>query len=109
MAAIELVVAVAGEDKPWRVLHPPGEQPEHIERRLVRPVEILEHEHASPWAAQLQQERRRHLMRLRSACHQFLELSADALCDLEQRPERARGEQRVTGAPQGARGLPSTA
>jgi hypothetical protein len=55
-----------------------GEQPEHVERRFVRPVQVLEHEHG-----------RR---------HDFGKLAGGDLGDVEQRPERTRSEQRLAGA-----------
>ena len=41
---VELVVAVAGDDERGHRLDPAGEQAEDVERRLVGPVHVLEHE-----------------------------------------------------------------
>ena len=41
MRRVELIVAVAGDDEDWHRLHPAGQQPEDVERRLVRPVQVL--------------------------------------------------------------------
>jgi hypothetical protein len=44
MRPVELVVPVGGDDQGRNPLHSAGEQPQHVERGLVRPVHILEHE-----------------------------------------------------------------
>ena len=59
MRAIELVVAVAGEHERGNGLDLAREQPQHVERRLVGPVEVLEHEDRRAAPAQLADQRRR--------------------------------------------------
>jgi hypothetical protein len=48
VGAGELVVAISRDHKDRHGLHSPREQPQHIERRLVAPVHVLEHEDGRP-------------------------------------------------------------
>ena len=98
MRRVELIVAVAGDDEGWHRLHPAGEQPEDVERRLVRPVQVLEDEDCRGAFAQLVREGRHHVV-WRTALHDRLELAADGLSNGDERPERTWREKRVAGAP----------
>jgi hypothetical protein len=97
----ELVVAVRHEHERGQALDPPAEQPQEIEGRLVRPVQILEHEHSGLYP-ELVEERADHLVRPRASFHQATQLAAGRLGDVCERPERAGREQRVTGSLQHA-------
>ena len=71
----ELVVAVRRKYERRHRRHPADEHPEHVERSLVRPVKILEHEcRRSP--CQLAQKRSRDLVRLRALFDERLHLAA---------------------------------
>ena len=98
MHAIELV-AVAHEDEGGNTFHLAPEQANHVEGRLVGPVDIFEHEHARRMPAKLAHEGGRDLVGLRSAVDERLHLAPARLRDLDQRPERTRREQRVAGTP----------
>ena len=97
---VELVVAVAREHERGNGVDPAGEQLQDVEGRLVRTLQILEHEDRRRLPPQLASERRRNLMRLRSCLDEVLELSADGFGDVEEGPERTRSEQRVARAPE---------
>jgi hypothetical protein len=103
MRTVQLVVAVAGHDQGRHRLHPAGEQPQDVERRLVRPVHVFEDEHGRDPRAQLPRERRHHLVRHRTTLDDRLELAAGPLGDGDERPERARREERFAGAPEDPR------
>jgi hypothetical protein len=102
--AVDLVVAVGGEHERGHGVHPPGEQPQDVERGLVGPVEILEdHDRRRP-AAQLTGQRGEHGARRRALVAQRARLAFELLCHVEERPQRSWRVQRVAGAPQHARG-----
>ena len=103
VGAVELVVAIARDHQSRDRLDPTGEQPQDVERRLVRPVHILEHEHGRCAFAELTSQRRDDLMRNRAARDTLLEVAADILGDREQRAEWARREEGIAGAPQDSR------
>ena len=103
VTAVELVVAVAGEDERGDALHLARQEAQHVERRLVGPVEVLEHEDARARPAQLADERTGDLVGSRLAGDQLLELAVSHLGDVEQRAERAWSEQALAGAPQDPR------
>ena len=103
MGAVELVVAVAGENESGSTLDPASEQLQDVERGLVRPVQVLDDQDRRRPRPQLAHERRRDLVRSGAALDQLLELTAGDLSDVEQRPERTRREQRVAGARQDPR------
>ena len=55
------LVPVRGEHERLRAVDPPAEHAQHVERRLVRPVHVLQHGHR--WHAELGRERERDLPR----------------------------------------------
>ena len=107
MRPVQLVVPVGGDDQGRNLLHSAGEQPQHVERGLVRPVHILEHEDGRSPGRQLSHECRYDLVRL-PIRNNVLELAADALGDDEsgpsgrgvksgsQPPQRIRAESRCS-------------
>jgi predicted nucleotidyltransferase len=103
MGAVDLVVAVAGENERGDRLEPSRQQPEDVERRLVGPVDVLEDEDRRRRGRQLAGERGRHLVWPRAGLDEALELAARPLGDLEQRPERSRSEEGIAGAPEDSR------
>jgi hypothetical protein len=103
MRAVELVVAIADDHQRRHRLHPAGEQPQDVERRLVRPVHVLEHEHGRDPRAQLARQRHHHRVRHRTTLNDRLQLAPGGLGNLDQRPERARREERVASAPEDPR------
>src|SRR5262245_14462035 len=99
MRRVELIVAVAGDDEGWHRLHPPGEQPEYVECRLVRPVQVLEDEDCRSARAQFMRKGC-HDVVWRSALHDRLELAADRLSNGDEWPERTWREKRIAAAPE---------
>jgi hypothetical protein len=89
----ELIVAIGREHERSGRLDTAAEQAEEVERRLVRPVDVLEHEDCR--ARQLVEQRRRHLVRAGSALEQLGERSADLGRDVCNRRKRTRREERV--------------
>ena len=98
MGPVELVVAVGGDDQHRNRLDSAREEPEDVERRLVRPVDVLEHEDRR--AVRGARERRHHLVRHHVASDDGLELAAGGFADREQRPEWPRDEERIAAAPE---------
>jgi len=90
----ELVVPVGKEDERGRRLRSASEQAEQVERRLVRPVHVLQEEHRRP-RAQLVEQRGEHVVRPRAARDEPGERLADLGRDVGDRPERAGREERV--------------
>jgi hypothetical protein len=68
-------------------------------------VQVLAHQDGAAPGAGLVHDRRRDLVRLGPAVEQLRELAADLVGDVRERPQRARGEQRVAPAPEDATGL----
>jgi hypothetical protein len=99
---VELIVAIGGDDKRRNGLNPADEQPEHVKRRLVRPVDVLEHEDGRSAYAKLLDQRGDDLIRHRAALQQSGELAFRLLRDLEQWAQRTGREQRLAGAPEQA-------
>jgi hypothetical protein len=62
MSPVELVFAVGGEDERGHRADTSREDPEDVERRLVGPVQVLEHEHRGALIAKHAQQRGRHLV-----------------------------------------------
>src|SRR3981081_807197 len=100
MAAIELIVTIAGDDKRRHRLDSAGPQLQDVERGLVSPVHVLKHEHGQTPRAQVPRERRYDLVRDCAAVYNLLELAAGVFGDKEQRPERPRSKERIARAPQ---------
>jgi hypothetical protein len=63
-------------------------------------VHVLEDEDGRGPRAQLVRQRRHHLVRFPTTLHDRLELTPGPFGDTEERPERTRREQRVTGTPE---------
>ena len=94
MVAVEPVVAIRGDDE-GRHVDPAREQAQHVEGRLVAPVEILEHQHGR-LLGQLVVERREHGRR--RCCD--IERGGERIAlrrHVEQRTKRARRRQCVAG------------
>jgi hypothetical protein len=82
LGTIELVIAITGQDQGRDRADPSRQHRDHVERRLVGPMHVLEHDHRRHPASELPQQRRRHLVRLRRARDELLELAADRLGDV---------------------------
>ena len=76
MGAVELLVAVAGDDERRHRFGPAGHQPQHVKRRLVRPMDVLEHQDRRRRRLELAQQRCRDVVRLRPPFDVILELAA---------------------------------
>ena len=103
MPAVELVVSEGRDDQHRQRLDPARDDPEHVERRLVGPVHVFDHDHGRRRPAQLDHQRLGELVRLRAAGGDALELASDRARHIEERPEWARGEQRVAASPEDTR------
>ena len=95
-----LVVAEGDERERGHALHPAPEQAQHVERALVGPVDVLEHEHGAGRLAQGVQQGGDEHGRPRAGRDDLLQLAAGGVGDVEQRAERPRRVQRVARAPQ---------
>ena len=63
-------------------------------------MQVLEHEHRRRSAPQLADEGAHDVVGLGAGGHDFRELAAGELGDVEQRPQRTRREQRLAGTPE---------
>ena len=99
MSIDRFVVAVGDDDQRRRSGDTTTEDAQHVERRLVRPMHVLEHEHHR--LTQLLQQRQRHLARVPAGLDIQSEPSADLHSEIEVRPERRHG-QLLAGAEQNA-------
>src|SRR4029453_15520121 len=73
---------------------------DHVERRLVCPLQILEHEDGRPARCELADQRRGNGLWLSAFVHDLKELAARLLRDIDERPQRRRREERIAGAPE---------
>ena len=95
VGAVELVVAVAGDDEPGG--QAAAEQAQHVERRLVGPVDVLDDQDRS---GQLVEQRRGDRVSRPAGLDQPLQLAAGDGRDVAQRAERRLREQPFAVAPQ---------
>ena len=100
--AVELVIPERPEHEGTRSLDLAREQSQHIERRLVGPVQVFEHEHGRPTAPNQAGQRFDDLVRAGSASDLPLEFAAGLLGDIHEWPERARRRERVARTPEDA-------
>jgi hypothetical protein len=95
---LDLVVAVGRDQRRGHRLHAPAEQAHEVERRLVRPVQVLEHEDRRRLAAELLAQGGHELVRLRAAADEACQLAAGRNGDVGERPQRTRREERLAAA-----------
>ena len=99
----EFVVAVCGEQQRRHPPQPPPEEAEQVDRGLVGRVYVLNHRHGEPGGrADLGQEPGEQAFPRRLAAAQGGELPVELRANVEQRAERARGEQAIAATPQPA-------
>jgi hypothetical protein len=96
---MHLIVPVAGEDQGPDFLDAAAEQSENVERGLIRPMDVFEHEERRCPLTELCDQCRRDLMRFGGTRHEVLELASGHVSDLEKRCERTRCQERITCAP----------
>ncbi len=96
---VEPVVAVAGQHEGRDRSGAPREQPQHVKRCLVGPMDVLEDHHAGTAKLQFGDQCHHDVVWLGARGQQFAEIAADARGDVEQRPERSRREQCVARPP----------
>jgi hypothetical protein len=87
----------SGDDERGNGRQAAGEEADDVERRLVRPVHVLEDEDRR-LDLELAQESGRNLMRACRARNERLQLVAGLLTDVEQRAEGMGREERVARA-----------
>ena len=103
MRGVELVIAVGNDDERRDGGDPTAEQLENVQRRLVRPANVLEQQHRRCARPQLLDQHRGNVVARSALLDGRLERSARVLCDLEQRTEWTRREERIADAPQESR------
>ena len=106
MRSVELLVAIAGEDQRVNALEPAAEQLQDVERGLVRPMHVLKDENRRTPPVELADESAGDLVGRRFAVNELRELTPGLVGDVEERPQRCRGQQRLAGAPEDARRPP---
>ena len=88
---LELVVAIGREHERGRRLDAAAKQAQHVESRLVRPVQVFEHEHARP-LSQLVEQRGHDLVRQGATGDKRFERVSGLGGHVSERPERPRRE-----------------
>ena len=104
VACAELVVPEAHGDRRGHRVDPAREQAQHVERRLVGAVDVLEHEQRRRLRRELDDERVGELVERRAAPERVGQPAAHAPGDLDERAQRPRRLERHAAAPQDARG-----
>ena len=100
MEAPELGLAIAHQQRRRKRFDAATEKPQHVERRVVSPMHVLEHQDRRRTRLQLSHQRRGDLERPRARLDELLELAAGGRGDVDERPERPRREQSVARAPE---------
>ena len=95
------VVAEGGNHERRHVLDPPGEETQHVERRLVPPMEVLQHQDGR-LLAQPRVKGTEHIRRRGADAHELGELAVP-FDDVEERAEWARRREWVARADEDAR------
>ena len=119
--AAQLGLAIAHEQRHWQRLHASGEQAQQIERRVIRPMSVLEHEDRRRPPSKLAHQRSGEVEGSRPGVDRLRQLAVCAFGNVEKWSERTGSEQCVAGAPEHActvrtvfaepckeRGLPDT-
>ena len=101
MGALQLVVPVAHEEERRDGLEPSRQQTNDVQRRLVRPVHVLQHKHGR-LAGELGDEGLVDVVWLRGGEHELRERAPDHPGDIEERSQWPRREERVAGPPEDA-------
>jgi len=97
----QLVVAVGDEQQRPGPLHPPAQEHQQVQGRLVRPVGVLHHDHPGPAPlVQLVEERGEDGLPWPPRGEQPGQPAARLPGDVVQRPQRPGREQRVAGPQQ---------
>ena len=96
----QLIVAERDEREHGQRRDPAAEQLDDVERPLVGPVDVLDHEHRRGLVRQFGDERSHELVRHPPVGRKPTEVEAGVLRDVEERPECARREQPLARAPQ---------
>ncbi len=98
--ALELLVAIGEDDQRGDLLDPPGEEPEDIQRRLVRPLGVLEDEDGSDSPVELLDQCGGDVMGLGALLDQPCQIPAADPGHVQQRPQRPRDEERIAASPE---------
>ncbi|MCI0346621.1 MAG: hypothetical protein L0221_14445, partial [Chloroflexi bacterium] len=99
IARSELVVAKRPDEHGRDLVDPPKRQTGNVERRRIRPMEILEHDDRDRGSAQIAQQGLGRLVRLRADVKGTRQLARSTLRHVAQRAQRARREQAVARPP----------
>ncbi len=101
VCASNLLVTKRSDDKDRHVPEPPTDHTEHVERALVRPMEILEDDHRRrpPRLAKQCEKRREHLIAI-GRIERCAKRTLDLVGDVRQRRERPTRRSRIAPAPQ---------
>ena len=105
MCAVELVVTVSEDHEHAHRVHPTAEHSDHVERRLVRPVEILEDEHRLA-ALELLSQRVEHFVGTTPTLDDVVERPVRLACDVGEGVQGSWCEQRVAMSLEDARRMP---
>ena len=99
MVGRQLVIAVGDDQQRPGPVHPPTEERQQVQRRLIGPVGVLHHDDLPP-LVQLVEARGEQLLPRAAGRQHGGEAAARLASQVVQRPERARGEERVARSDQ---------
>ena len=103
MTRADFVGAIGHHQHRARALHAPAEELEQVERRLVGPVAVLEHDQRRRPVLELVERRAEDRVAAGLGVDGGEQLALGLARDVVQRRERPRREQGIAGAPQHAR------
>ena len=101
VAAVESLVAIAENHEQRHGLDPARDETDDVQRRLVRPVHVLDNKNGGS-ARQPRQQCRGQTVGRHVLLQELRELTTGGRSDVVERTERPGGEQRVAGAPEHA-------
>ena len=97
MGPVQLVIAIRRQEQDRPVAHAAGQEPEHVEGRLVGPVQVFEHHDGGPSGPGLGKEGARDLVGPAAPADGIAD-RAGQFADVNERAKRPGGEQGIAGA-----------
>ena len=105
MGPAELVIAIRRDEERIKPFDPAGDETNDVERALVRPVDVFQHDDRGRSPRELLDERVREAVRIRTAANEVVERSADRPREVDERSQRPRHEERIARSREHMRAL----
>ena len=100
---LQVLVTVGRHDQALRPIETSRQEAQEVERRPVRPVQVLDHQHRRTRAVESSERGLEEPVALPRS-QQLADPGIEMGSDVDERPERSRRDQRVAGSPEHQRG-----